>query len=321
MRSVLPYLQNSTFPAIRRKGVKVLQVSLGYKCNQSCIHCHVNAGPHRTEEMTPETVDQVISFLQENQEVTTLDLTGGAPELNPDFKRLVVAARKLDRHVIDRCNLTILSEPGMEDLAGFLATQQVHIIASLPCYMEDNVDLQRGKGTFAASIKGLKDLNALGYGLPDSKLKLSLVFNPQGASLPPPQTQLEIQYRKHLKSEFDIEFTDLLVITNMPIKRFGATLLARKEFVPYMELLKASYDSKNLHNVMCRDTLNVDWQGFVYDCDFNQQLNMPLGAGKGKRHLSEISVAALRGEQINVADHCYGCTAGQGSSCTGALKA
>lgn len=321
MLPVLPLLENSSFPTIRRNGVHTLQVNLGYRCNQSCVHCHVSAGPNRTEEMSSEMVDQVVTFLESNPGVLTLDLTGGAPELNPQFRRLVSAARGLGRKVIDRCNLTILSEPGMEGLAEFLAEQQVHIVASLPCYMEDNVDRQRGKGSFSSSIEGLKALNALGYGQPDGELTLSLVFNPQGAVLPPPQVQLEEAYRDHLLEHFGIQFTDLLVITNMPIQRFGSMLLSRKEFVPYMEMLKAAYDPANLSGVMCRDIVSVDWQGFVHDCDFNQQLGLPLGAGKDQRHLSDISVATLRGEQVRVADHCYGCTAGQGSSCGGALNA
>ncbi len=320
MLPVLHLLENSSFPTIRRSGVRTLQVNLGYRCNQSCVHCHVSAGPNRTEEMSSEMVDQVISFLERHPGISTLDLTGGAPELNPHFYRLVTAARGLGRRVIDRCNLTILSEPGMEGLAAFLAQQHVDIVASLPCYLEDNVDRQRGKGSFSASIEGLKALNALGYGLPNGDLTLSLVFNPQGAVLPPPQAELEQAYRVHLLEHFGIHFTDLLALTNMPIQRFGSTLLSRKEFVPYMNTLKEAHRPGNLGDVMCRDLLSVDWQGFVYDCDFNQQLGLPLG-GRPKRHLSEISVAALAGEPVRVADHCYGCTAGQGSSCGGALKA
>lgn len=270
--------------------------------------------------MGAEMVDQVIAFLQANPGIATLDLTGGAPELNPHFRRLVSAARNLGRQVIDRCNLTILSEPGMEWLADFLAEKQVDIVASLPCYLEDNVDRQRGQGSFSASIEGLKVLNALGYGMPGGQLSLSLVYNPQGAVLPPPQSELEQAYRDHLLANFGIHFTRLLVLANMPIQRFGSMLLSRREFSSYMETLKGAYHSSNLPSVMCRDLLSVDWQGFVYDCDFNQQLGLSLGAEKRRRHLSEISAPSLVGQQVRVADHCYGCTAGQGSSCRGALR-
>ena len=319
MLPVLPLLEKSSFPAIHRSNVRTLQVNLGYRCNQSCVHCHVNAGPKRTEEMGAEMVDQVIAFLQANPGVATLDLTGGAPELNPHFRRLVSAARNLGRQVIDRCNLTILSEPGMEWLADFLAEQQVDIVASLPCYLEDNVDRQRGQGSFSASIEGLKALNFRGYGLHGSALSLSLVYNPQGAVLPPPQSELEDAYRAHLLATFGIQFTRLLVLANMPIQRFGSMLISRREFASYMEMLKGAHRPNNLSNVMCRDHLSVDWQGYLYDCDFNQQLGLPLGTAKHRRHLSEISTASLAGQPVRVADHCYACTAGQGSSCGGAL--
>lgn len=319
MLPVIHLLEKSSFPVVHRSSVRVLQVNLGYRCNQSCVHCHVNAGPNRTEEMSSELVDLVIDFLALNPGISILDLTGGAPELNPHFRRLLGAARSLGRQVVDRCNLTILSEPGMEWLVDFLAEQGTDIVASLPCYLEDNVDRQRGRGSFAASIKGLQSLNARGYGLPDSHLSLSLVYNPQGAVLPPPQAELEEAYRAHLWDEHGIQFTRLLALANMPIQRFGSTLLSRGEFTSYMEILKGAHRPDNLSAVMCRDLLSIDWQGYVYDCDFNQQLGLPLGAERQKRHLSEISAPALTGMPIRVAEHCYGCTAGQGSGCSGAL--
>ncbi|THF62649.1 arsenosugar biosynthesis radical SAM (seleno)protein ArsS [Pseudothauera rhizosphaerae] len=321
MLPVIHLLEKSSFPAVHRSSVRVLQANLGYRCNQSCVHCHVNAGPNRSEEMSAGSVDLIIDFLTLNPGISTLDVTGGAPELNPHFRRLVSAARSLGRRVVDRCNLTVLSEPGMEWLADFLAEQGVDVVASLPCYLEENVDRQRGHGSFAASIRGLKLLNARGYGLPDGGPSLALVYNPQGAVLPPPQVELEEAYRVHLREEYGIQFTRLLALTNMPIQRFGSTLLSRKEFASYMEVLKGAHRPANLSAVMCRDLLSIDWQGYVYDCDFNQQLGLPLGAEKHRRHLSEISAPALTGAPIRVAEHCYGCTAGQGSSCGGALTA
>lgn len=320
MLPVWHLLEKTTFPVVVRDGVRTLQVNLGYRCNQSCRHCHVNAGPNRTEEMTSDTIDAVIAFLKANPGVATLDLTGGAPELNPHFRRLVTAARSLGRQVIDRCNLTILSERGVEWLADFLAEQAVEVVASLPCYLEDNVDRQRGSGSFAASINGLKRLNALGYAQAGSPLSLSLVYNPQGAVLPPPQAQLEATYRQHLRDRYGIEFSRLLVLANMPIQRFGSILVSRGEFSTYMQALKTAHRPANLAGVMCRDLLSVDWQGFLYDCDFNQQLGLPLGGTPRRLHLAEVSAAALAGKPVRVAEHCYGCTAGQGSSCGGALN-
>lgn len=321
MLPVLPLLEKTLFPQILRGATRTLQVNLGYRCNQTCLHCHVNAGPNRREEMSAETVDEVIAFLAANPGVKTLDLTGGAPELNPHFRRLVIAARELGRSVIDRCNLTILSEPGMEGLGEFLAEQRVEIVASLPCYLEDNVDRQRGDGSFAASLAGLKQLNALGYGLDDEGLSLSLVYNPQGASLPPDQGRLEADYRQHLRQHHGIEFTRLLALTNMPIQRFGSTLISRGEFHSYMQTLKSAYQTANLAGLMCRDLISVDWQGILYDCDFNQQLGLPLGASPKPVRLADLANGALPGKPVRVADHCYGCTAGQGSSCSGALAA
>ncbi len=321
MHAVLPLLQKTDFPAIARRGVHTLQVNLGYVCNQTCQHCHVNAGPNRTESMDAGTVDAVIDALTANR-VSTLDLTGGAPELNPHFRRLVRAARKAGVRVIDRCNLTILFEPGQEDLAEFLAQQGVEVTASLPCYLEDNVDEQRGKGTYAASIRALRQLNALGFGAGDSGLVLNLVYNPIGPVLPPPQEALEDDYRRMLGDRFDIRFDRLLTLANMPIQRFGSMLISKGGFSGYMNLLKSAHRIENLDAVMCRDMVSVDWQGWLYDCDFNQMLGLPLRAAHAPRtHIRDLAATALSGLPIVVRDHCYGCTAGQGSSCGGALAA
>jgi radical SAM/Cys-rich protein len=241
MHATLPLLAETDFPPLTRRAVETLQVNLGYRCNQSCLHCHVNAGPKRKEEMSAETIDAVIDFLQTNPSVTTLDLTGGAPELNPHFRRLVTAARNRGLRIMDRCNLTILEQPGHEDLA-----QQVEVVASLPCYLEDNVDRQRGKGVFEESLRGLQQLNALGYGQPDSGLVLDLVYNPQGPDLPPAQCSLEPAYRKHLGEHFDIVFNQLFTLTNMPIQRFGSMLVSKGEFNRYMQLLREAHREDNL---------------------------------------------------------------------------
>ncbi len=320
MHATLPLLACTDFPPLRRRAVETLQVNLGYRCNQSCVHCHVNAGPNRTEEMSADTIAAVLAFLEANPGVRTLDLTGGAPELNPHFRRLVAAARSHGVHVIDRCNLTILGEPGQEGLAEFLAAQRVEIVASMPCYLEDNVDRQRGKGTFDASIRALQRLNALGYSQAGTGLALKLVYNPQGASLPPAQEILERDYRRDLAQRFGIAFDQLLVLANMPIQRFGSTLVSKGQFQDYMALLRDAHRAANLEQVMCRRLVSVDWQGWLYDCDFNQQLGLDIRVpGRPRVHLSEITAAGLRGAPIRVADHCFGCTAGQGSSCGGAL--
>lgn len=319
MHAIFPLLQATDFPSIRRAALTTLQVNLGYLCNQTCVHCHVNAGPKRTELMSRDTVDQVLAFLRAQPQVRTLDLTGGAPEMNPHFRYLVREARALELHVIDRCNLTILEEPGYESLAEFLATQQVEITASLPCYLENNVNRQRGNGVFNASIHALHRLNALGYGKENSGLALNLVYNPQGPVLPPPQQNLEAAYREHL-GELGIVFNHLYTITNMPIARFGSTLVSKGKFHEYMRLLRVSFRPENLDTVMCRSLLSVDWQGYVHDCDFNQMLDIPLGAGsKPRAYLADLLTRVLQNEPITIADHCYGCTAGQGSSCGGAL--
>ena len=319
MHATLPRLDVTDFPALTRGRLDTLQVNLGYKCNQTCVHCHVNAGPNRVEQMTRDTVDEVLAFL-EAARVPTLDVTGGAPELNPHFRGLVERARALGVHVMDRCNLTILREPGHEDLASFLALHAVEVVASLPCYLEDNVDRQRGKGVFDASIRALQALNALGYGR--GELKLDLVYNPQGPVLPPAQAQLERDYRRHLSDRYGVVFDHLYVLTNMPIQRFGSTLISQGLFEEYLALLKNAFQPQNLENVMCRSLVSVDWRGYVYDCDFNQMLDLPLARdGKRRTHLRELVGVDLTGSPICVKDHCYGCTAGQGSSCGGALGA
>lgn len=319
MHATLPLLKQTDFPAIRRGPLTTLQVNLGYRCNQSCLHCHVNAGPTRKETMTQETADIVIAYLR-SSDITTLDITGGAPELHAPFRGLVREARTLGIHVMDRCNLTILSEAGQEDLAAFLADHRVEVIASLPCYMEENVDGQRGTGVYARSIDGLKQLNALGYGTEGSGLVLNLVYNPTGPYLPPPQAQLEADY-KHELGKQGIVFNRLLTLTNMPIERFGSTLISKNQFADYMTLLRTAHQDANLEQVMCRSLLSVDWQGYVYDCDFNQMLGLPLPLrGRPRPHLWDLLQTDLDGNPIAVADHCYGCTAGQGSSCGGALR-
>lgn len=320
MHATLPLLAATDFPAIQRQRLSTLQVNLGYRCNQSCLHCHVNAGPNRTEMMDSDTVDLVIAVLQARR-ISTLDLTGGAPELSAHFRRLVVAARSLDIEVIDRCNLTILSEPGQDDLAAFLAEQGVQVVASMPCYSPANVDRQRGDGVFDLSITGLQRLNALGYGVEGSGLTLNLVYNPQGASLPPPQASLEADYKRELLQHFGIRFNHLFALTNMPVQRFGSTLVSKGTFGAYMQLLRGAYQADNLNTVMCRSTISVDWQGDLYDCDFNQMLGLPARLGKPYRpHLRDLLHSDPEGESIRIADHCYGCTAGQGSSCGGALE-
>ncbi|NOQ63935.1 MAG: radical SAM/Cys-rich domain protein [Methyloprofundus sp.] len=320
MHDTLPFLEPSDFPNITRDQVEVLQVNLGYLCNLSCLHCHVNAGPTRAELMSTDNIDQLIALFASLPNIHTLDLTGGAPEMHPDFKRLVIAARQQDIKVIDRCNLVILEEQGYEDLAQFLFDQQVEITASLPCYLEDNVDAQRGKGVFASSLKALKKLNVLGYGLANSPAVLNLVFNPQGADLPPKQQPLEQAYKAHLQQHYQLQFNQLYVVTNMPIQRFGSTLISKGTFNDYLNLLKTNYSAENLLSVMCKNTVSIDWQGFVYDCDFNQMLDLPLGVSPKKQHFSALNFAQLESVDIAVRDHCYGCTAGQGSSCGGSLE-
>ncbi|MFL5047382.1 MAG: arsenosugar biosynthesis radical SAM (seleno)protein ArsS [Xanthobacteraceae bacterium] len=320
MRDTWPLLEPIPFPAICRGRIETLQVNVGYRCNQSCVHCHVNAGPNRTEEMDGETIDLVLAFL-ERRRIATLDVTGGAPELNRHFRRLVEAARDMGVRVMDRCNLTILDVPGEEDLAHFLAAQQVEIVASMPCYLLDNVDRQRGKGVFDGSIRGLQRLNELGYGRDETGLVLNLVYNPQGPSLPPAQGPLEADYKRVLGEEYGIVFNSLFTLANMPIQRFGSMLISKGQFDDYLALLRQAHRDENLAGVMCRSLVSVDYRGYVYDCDFNQMLDLPLTRGERERvHLSELLDEDVTGNPIRVAGHCFGCTAGQGSSCGGALK-
>ena len=319
MHNTLPLLIDSDFPAIQRAGLTTLQVNLGYRCNQSCLHCHVNAGPNRKEEMDRSTVSAVQDFILRSG-VQHLDLTGGAPEMNANFRDIVGWATREGIRVTDRCNLTILNEPGFEGLAEFLAEHKVEVVASLPCYLEENVDGQRGDGVFAKSLSVLKHLNQLGYGQPDSGLELNLMYNPVGPSLPPPQPQLEANYREVLRNRYGIEFSHLFVLANVPVQRFGSTLVSRGEFDGYMGLLKGAYQPANLDAVMCRSLLSIDWQGYVYDCDFNQMLDLAWRNTSGRRtHISDVSCEAVEGRSIAVADHCFACTAGQGSSCGGAI--
>lgn len=319
MHATLPLLEHTDFPPLRRNRLETLQVNLGYKCNQTCLHCHVNAGPKRTEVMSRATMDQLLAYI-DSATIRTLDLTGGAPELNPHFNYLVTAARRRGLAVIDRCNLTVLFEPGQQDTAQFLADNRVKVVASLPCYMKDNVDAQRGDGTFETSLRALHLLNSLGYGRAGSGLELDLVYNPQGATLPPPQDTLQTDYKKHLSAEYGVDFNQLLTITNMPIKRFGSTLVSRGEFAAYMALLRSSHHDSNTAGVMCRTLISVDWQGYLYDCDFNQMLDLPLQVDHRPRlHIADLIGMDISNHAIRIADHCYACTAGQGSSCGGAL--
>ncbi len=315
----LPDGASPVFPALQRGTLTTLQVNLGYRCNQACHHCHVDAGPLRTEEMSWQTASLALSFALAAG-VSTLDITGGAPELNGCFRPLVRAARAAGLAVIDRCNLTILEEPGHADLANFLAQEQVHVMASLPCYGPDNVDIQRGKGVFEKSIRALRTLNAQGYGTAGGGLALDLVYNPLGPSLPPAQASLEATYRAALTSHYGVHFNRLLTLANMPIARFRHALERDGHYADYLHLLVANYREENLANVMCRSLLSVDWRGYVYDCDFNQMLGMPAGGTGAPRHLSSLLAETLSGQPIAVGAHCFGCTAGHGSSCGGALS-
>lgn len=322
MHATLPLLSDTRFPALQRQRLTTLQVNLGYRCNQSCLHCHVNAGPNRSEMMDAAVLDLIPQVLAARG-FETLDLTGGAPELHPGFRELVKHARALGVRVIDRCNLTILFEPGQDGLAEFLAEHEVEVVASLPCYSADNVDKQRGVGVFDKSIAGLQRLNALGYGQPSSSRVLNLVYNPQGAVLPPPQAKLEEDYKRELHRHFGIAFNTLYALANMPIQRFGSTLISKGQFHAYMNLLKSQHRDANLAHVMCRSLVSVDWQGHLSDCDFNQQLGLatpPRRGATGPLHLRDLLTEGLDHHPIRVANHCFGCTAGSGSSCGGALR-
>ena len=319
MLDTRPLLLKTDFPPINRAALEILQVNLGYKCNLSCVHCHVSAGPNRTELMNKRNIESVLNYIFQ-RDIKILDLTGGAPEINPNFKYLVKEARKSGVEIIDRCNLTILKEPGFEDMAGFLAEQGVTITASLPCYMPQNVKKQRGKGVYEDSITALKELNTLGYGF-DRDKKLNLVFNPDGLNLPPSQISLEKKYKSELFSRHGIIFNQLFTITNMPIKRFGAMLLAKGLYEQYMMILRNNYKEENVETVMCRNLLSIDYNGYVYDCDFNQMLQIPImNRGKAKTHIIELLSRDVKENPIAVGAHCFGCTAVQGSSCSGALE-
>ena len=319
MRDTLPLLDKIPFPALHRGKVDTLQINVGYRCNQACFHCHVNAGPNRTEEMAADVAELVLDYIG-RRDIKTLDITGGAPELNANFRRMVTGARALGVKVMDRCNLTILEQPGQDDLAVFLAANHVEVVASMPCYLESNVEAQRGKGVFDESIRGLQALNALGYGR-DPELALNLVYNPQGPSLPPGQVALEADYKRVLGEQYGIVFNNLFVLANMPIQRFGSMLVTKGEFDGYLGLLQDAHLDANLDGVMYRNMISVDYKGYVFDCDFNQMLDLPLPYdGRERMHLSDLLDEDLTGNPIRVAGHCYGCTAGQGSSCGGALK-
>jgi radical SAM/Cys-rich protein len=311
-------LAERALPALARAETSTLQVNVGKRCDLACHHCHVEAGPRRTETMSEATAARVIELLAANPGVGTLDITGGAPELNDHFRALVREARALGREVIDRCNLTVLFEPGQEDTAEFLAAHGVKVVASLPCYTRENVDAQRGRRVFERSVAALRRLNELGYAQPGTGLALDLVYNPLGPSLPPAQAQLEVDYRRELRESFGIEFDRLATITNMPIARFAHALERDGRAAEYMALLVNHFNSDTLPALMCRTLVSVGWDGAVYDCDFNQMLELSFGAGP--RTIWELDdLGELAGAPITTAPHCFGCTAGSGSSCGGAL--
>ncbi|HXV36909.1 MAG TPA: arsenosugar biosynthesis radical SAM (seleno)protein ArsS [Myxococcota bacterium] len=301
-----------------RRRVETIQINVGWRCDLACKHCHVEAGPNRSETMDRATADRILALLRASPSVATVDLTGGAPELNAQFRRLVIGARERGLAVIDRCNLTVLLEPGQEETAAFLADHQVKVIASLPCYTEQAVDAQRGRRVFERSIEALRRLARLGYGRPDSPLALDLVYNPAGASLPPPQAELEASYRRELRERFGIEFNHLLAITNMPIRRFARTLEREGSAEAYSALLIAHFNPETVPELMCRSMVSIGYDGRLYDCDFNQMLELPLGGAA--RSVWDISdFAQLARDAIATAEHCFGCTAGAGSSCGGSL--
>jgi radical SAM/Cys-rich protein len=311
------------FRPLVRTWVKTLQVNVGKLCNMACHHCHVEAGPKRTEIMHRQVAERVVELIAANPRVEVVDFTGGAPELNPNFRWLVEETRRFGRQVIDRCNLTIFFEPGMEELPEFLRAHEVHIIASLPCYQAENVEQQRGRGAFEKSIEALQGLNALGYGRPASSLQLDLVYNPVGAFLPPPQARLEAKYKEELGRLFGIEFHQLLTLTNMPIKRFAQFLDRSGQREAYMGLLVNHFNPSTVPELMCRSLVSVGWNGRLYDCDFNQMLEIELGAADetGVRTIWDIEeLDELAGRHVAIASHCFGCTAGSGSSCSGALR-
>jgi radical SAM/Cys-rich protein len=304
---------------LRRTKPDILQINVGKLCNLTCTHCHVNAGPKRKEIMTRETSDRIVDWLAATG-IPTVDLTGGAPEMFPDFRHLISRLRALPqrRRILDRCNLTILLEPGFVGLAEFLAENEVEIIASMPCYSPENVNAQRGEGVFEGSIAALRQLNAIGYGI-DPTLPLNLVYNPNGAFLPGRQAELEADYKRELGRQFGIVFNQLFTITNLPIARFASWLRHSGQHEEYLNLLIEAFNPATVEGLMCRNTINVGWQGEVYDCDFNQMLNLKLG--NEKVLLWDLDPGSLEGGQIATGDHCFGCTAGAGSSCGGSLEA
>ena len=301
---------------LTRNRLDILQVNVGKLCNQACHHCHVDASPIRTEIMSRETIDRILSFL-DTSDIQTVDITGGAPELIPDFRYFVEQIREQGRRVMVRCNLTVIFEPGQEDLPEFYREHEVELVCSLPCYLEDNVDEQRGRGVFTKSIRALQILNGIGYGRPGTGLELHLVYNPVGASLPPPQAELEADYKEELKVRYNIDFNKLYTITNMPISRFEEFLKRRGIYDSYMQTLQDNFNPHTIDNLMCRSLISIGWQGEVYDCDFNQMLDMHTFGREVK--LWELAVEDLVGDNVRVGDHCFGCTAGAGSSCGGEL--
>ena len=309
-------LEKSGLFPLSATGVEVFQANLGKMCNQTCKHCHVDAGPDRKEIMTKETMQQCLKALSDS-DIQIVDLTGGAPEMNPNFKWFVSEVKKLNRHVMVRSNLTILMAPSYADYAQFFKDNQIEVVSSLPYYLEENTDAQRGNGVFKKSIEALKKLNALGYGRKDTGLILNLVYNPVGAFLPPDQLAVEIDYKRELKNRYDIEFNNLFTITNMPISRFLAYLIKSGNYNRYMNKLYNSYNPGAAKNVMCRTTLSISWDGFMYDCDFNQMLNLTVNHG-APIHIKDFDMNQLKNRRIVTGQHCYGCTAGAGSSCGGA---
>ena len=320
-KSMRPFVEklHLTGGTLNRRAVDVLQVNMGRYCNLACIHCHVESGPTRKEMMSRDSVEAVLSFLSRT-EIPTLDVTGGAPELHPDFDYLVAAARRLGRHVMDRCNLTVVFEPGKEYLPEFFKDHGIELVCSLPCYSEENVDKQRGKGTFDASIRALQLLNQIAYGQPESGLILNLVYNPVEPHLPPPQEKLEQDYRRILREQFGIVFNHLFCLSNMPITRYATHLKLRGEYERYVELLETNFNAATLGQVMCRNLISVGWDGMIYDCDFNQMLDLPMTDDDGMAlNILSLSIDQVLNRSIRVGNHCYACAAGAGSSCGGAL--
>ncbi len=302
---------------LQADGIQILQVNLGRVCNQACTHCHVNAGPHRTEVMELETIESILETVRKHN-IPTVDITGGAPEINSHFRYLIEQLKGLGTHIIDRCNLTILFEPGMEDLPHFFKTNAVEIVASLPCYLEKNVDAARGIGTFKKSIKALQLLNEIGYGDADNRLPLKLVYNPSGAFLPPSQEALEDEFKRELSNRYGIKFNDLLTLANIPINRFGDYLIRSGNFEQYMTTLACNFNTGALEGLMCRHLISVSWDGRLYDCDFNQMLGLSI-SDECPQTIGDFELEQLNRRDIAVGNHCYGCTAGQGSSCSGSL--